>query len=125
MRGNRPSNSPWSKARMPSALAATLLLGTIVAGCGGREETQAVPLDDLVRFAERYDGQRISTSGVVRTHDTPEHYWIEDDKLNRVEVRPMARVEDLVGKTIRVQGAFSYSRDTGRVIRAEEVVRSP
>lgn len=107
-------------------LGLVLLLGILIGACERNSASaDAVTLDELVRFAERYDGERVSASGTVHTHPEPEHYWIEDDKLNRVAIEPDAAVKDLVGEAIRVEGAFHYSRDTGRIIEVETVTLTP
>lgn len=104
------------------ALALTLSLG----GCSSESnDASAVTLAQLVRFAERYDGQRVTVSGTVQSHPDPEHYWIEDDDLNRVAIQPARVVEGRVGESIRVRGAFRYSRDTGRIIQSEQVTPLP
>lgn len=107
-------------------LGAAIVVAIAVSACGPSSgDTATLTLDELVRFAERYDDQTVSTSGILRTHDDPEHYWIEDNALNRVEIRPMDRVDELVGKTIRVEGEFSYSRKTGRILRVDELTVTP
>ncbi|PWG61913.1 hypothetical protein DEM34_14410 [Spiribacter halobius] len=49
------------------------------------------------------------------------HYWIEDEDLNRVEIRPGERIAPYVGDRVRVTGRFSYAPDAGRVIEADAV----
>jgi len=99
---------------------AVIALATATGACSdGRDSADAVTLANLVRFAERYDGQRVATSGRVRTHPEPRHYWIEDDELNRVAVEPAAAVADRVGKRVRIEGVFHYSSDKGRFINVE------
>lgn len=102
------------------------LVAMTLTGCGpDSDRIEALPLAELVRFAERYDGQRVSTSGTVASHPDPEHYWIEDDALNRVEIRPADAIRGMVGDEVRVRGVFRYARDTGRIIRADEVAPIP
>ncbi|GEM_PF-380019 len=112
---------PWRRRAVRALLAASVLM----AACSSPDGATSVPLAELVRFAERYDGQRVSTAGKVNTHPDPEHYWIEDDDLNRVEIRRMDRIADRVGETVRVQGEFRYSRQTGRIIEANELTPIP
>lgn len=104
--------------RTSSLLALCLL---VLAGCGGEPTPTQLELVDLARFAEQYEGQRVSTTGHVRSHPDPEHYWLEDDDLNRVAVHPDSAVKSLVGERVRVVGRFRYARDTGRAIEADEV----
>lgn len=102
--------------------AAALLPALLLVACGEADpEPVELRLEDLVRFAERYDGRRVATTGVVRAFADPEHYWIEDARLNRVEVRPKSEVGSLVGKTVRIAGRFHRSADGVRFIRVEVI----
>lgn len=103
---------------LPFLLIACLL---VLAGCGREAEPTRLELADLARFTEQYDGEKVSTTGHVRSHPDPEHYWLEDDELNRVAVHPDSAVKKLVGERVRVLGVFRYSREKGRSIEAEAV----
>jgi hypothetical protein len=92
-----------------------------VMACSGESPPVRLELADLARFTEQYDGDRVSTTGHVRSHPDPEHYWLEDADLNRVAVHPDSAVKALVGERVRVIGAFRYSRESGRAIEAEAV----
>lgn len=108
--------------RSAARLALVLLAAAVVAACSGEDgEPVELRLADLVRFADGYDGDRIATTGVVRSHPEPEHFWIEDDALNRVEVRPASAVSALLGESVRVVGRFRYSPEQGRSIEADSV----
>jgi len=109
---------PMREARFSAILGLMLL---VMAGCGGESPAQEVRLLDLVRQVERFDGERIVTAGIVRSHPDPEHYWIEDEELNRVEIRPGERIAAHLGDRVQVTGRFSYAPDAGRVIEAEAV----
>ncbi|WP_083651492.1 hypothetical protein [Vreelandella massiliensis] len=61
------------------------------------------------------------TSGRVRSFDEPLHYWIEDVDLNRVEIKPHELIAPHLGKEVEVEGQFSFSRETGRLLQAESV----
>ncbi len=99
-------------------LVAALALG----GCGSDAGTPVqLQLADLARFAEDYDGRRVQTTGTVRSHPDPEHYWIEDDALNRVSVEPQSALAPHVGERVRVVGRFRFSREEGRAIEAATV----
>jgi len=100
------------------ALAACL---SVLVGCQGEPTPTRLELADLARFSEQYDGERVSTAGNVRTHPDPEHYWLEDEDLNRVAVHPDSAVNSLVGERVRIVGRFRFSREKGRSIDAEEV----
>jgi len=104
----------------PAGVALVACLSVLV-GCQGEPTPTRLELADLARFSEQYDGERVSTAGHVRTHPDPEHYWLEDDDLNRVAVHPDSAVKSLVGERVRIVGRFRFSRDKGRSIEAEEV----
>ena len=104
--------------RSMSGLAVCLIL---LAGCGGEPTPTQLELVDLARFSEQYDGERVSTTGHVRSHPDPEHYWLEDDNLNRVAVHPDSAVKSLVGERVRIVGRFRFSREKGRAIAADNV----
>jgi hypothetical protein len=105
--------------------SAILALLAVVAGCGSAPEgPRRLALSDLADFPKRYDGQVVITQGMARTHDEPEHYWIEDEDLNRVRITPQSAIERHVGKRVRVKGAYRYAPDKGRWIEAERVVVS-
>lgn len=104
-----------------------LLLGLTVVSCGPFAPGPTdVALEELVAEQESYDGQVVRTVGVVRSHDEPLHYWIEDDHPNRVELVPHEAAEPFLGEHVRVLGPFSYSPDRGRWIDVEEIeIRAP
>lgn len=107
---------------LPRIPAAALLAALLLVACGEAEpERVELQLEDLVRFAEGYDGKRVTTTGVVRSFADPEHYWIEDERLNRVELRPESEAASLVGKTVLITGRFHRSADGVRFIRVESV----
>lgn len=115
---SRGSGKAATHMRFASALVVCLL---VLTGCGGEPTPTQLELVDLARFTDQYDGERVSTTGHVRSHPDPEHYWLEDDELNRVAVHPDSAVKSLVGERVRVVGRFRYARDTGRAIDADEV----
>jgi len=107
--------------RCLSRAAVVLVFALFTASCGRDPEPVELELADLVRFADSYEGRRVATSGLVRYVEHPEHYWIEDDELNRVQVRPGSGVSPHVGERIRVVGVFEYSPASGRSIRAARI----
>lgn len=93
----------------------------LATGCSGGGTAEEVRLQDLVRFADRYDGELVSSAGVVHRIDEPEHYWIEDGDRNRVRVEPHAAVSGHVGERVRIVGRFHYAQQSGRRLEAREV----
>ncbi len=116
-----PGSSPGKATALSRSISVLAVCLLVIAGCGGEPTPTQLELVDLARFAEQYEGERISTTGHVRSHPDPEHYWIEDDDLNRVAVHPVSAVRSLVGERVRVVGRFRYARETGRAIEADDV----
>ncbi|MFO7910298.1 glucose-inhibited division protein B [Vreelandella aquamarina] len=105
-----------------AVLATWLAIVLSLAGCGSdadqpRETTLAV----LVANSSAHDQQNVVTSGRVRSFDEPLHYWIEDIDLNRVEIKPHELIAPHQGKNVEVEGHFSFSRETGRLLQVESV----
>lgn len=96
----------------PAIIAAACLF--IVLACSGEDEPTSLSPADLARFAERYDGELVSTLGTVHRFDDPEHYWIEGPSGHRVAIRPSDSVRERVGQRVRVTGEFTYDRERGR-----------
>lgn len=105
--------------RAVSSTLPTIIAVALLGACS--ETTKDVPLATLVAQQAEYDGQTLSTTGVVRTFDEPLHYWIEDDNLNRVAIEPNEAVSGLVGERVRVTGDYRADYVTGRVLEAAEV----
>ncbi len=95
------------------ALAALLL-----AGCGGDRVAPAT-LAQLAGAADAFDGELVETEGVVHRFDDPEHYWLEDDAINRVAVIPGEAVAGHLGERLRVVGRFTYHPERGRRIEID------
>ena len=106
-------------SRHPASLVLSAMVMLALLGCS--ETTADIPLATLVAQQAEYDGQTLSTHGIVRTFDEPRHYWIEDDELNRVAIEPDEAVSDYVGERVRVTGDYRADRKTGRVLEAAEV----
>jgi len=100
-------------------LIAAALCAVLLTACG--TNSGSVTLETLVELQQEYNGERVATRGVLRTFESPRHYWIEDDKLNRVALLPEDQLPPLVGRAIRVVGKFSYSPSTGRIITIEQM----
>ncbi len=114
------ANQPQVVPRHPySLLVSAVVMLALLGACS--ETTTDIPLATLVAQQAEYDGQALSTTGIVRTFDEPRHYWIEDDELNRVAIEPDEAVSDYVGERVRVTGDYRADRETGRVLEAAEV----
>lgn len=100
-------------------LLAAAFCALFLTGCGA--SSGMVTLETLVELQREYDGERVATSGVLRTYKKPRHYWIEDENLNRVALEPEDKLPALVGRTVRVVGRFSYSPSKGRIITIEHM----
>ena len=108
------------RSRLSWIPVAALLSALMLAACGEADpEPVELQLEDLVRFAGSYDGKRVATTGVVRSFTDPEHYWIEDARMNRVALRPKSEAASLVGKTVRIAGRFHRSPEGVRFIRVD------
>ena len=80
-----------------------------------------VALAVLADHADHWSGRRVRVQGRMHGLEDPEHFWIEDDHLNRVAVEPDAEAESFVGQYVRVTGRFHYSRRDGRSIDSERI----
>lgn len=100
-------------------LALLLLVAPACTTDGGVTDAS---LEELTAQQESWDGRRVRASGVLRRFDEPLHYWIEDRDLNRVELVPVDGLDEMVGRTVRVEGTFSFDDDRGRRIEVEELL---
>lgn len=114
------ANQPQTVPRYPASLVLSAVVALALLGACS-EATKDIPLATLVAQQADYDGQTLTTSGIVRTFDEPRHYWIEDDDLNRVAIEPDEAVSNYVGERVRVTGDYRADRKTGRVLEATEV----
>lgn len=104
---------------MSRGAAVALLLGLLQGGCGS--EAQHVTLAQLAEQQRAYDGRRIQTTGVLRSHARPRHYWIADAQDHRVELLAGEDLASRVGQTLTVRGRFRYADDRGRTIEVEAI----
>jgi len=105
---------------------AALLTGLIaLAGCDYSEAPQAAPLRMLADRPADYQGELVTTAGTVRHFQDPLHYWIEDDDLNRVALKPAENAEPHLGRRVRVTGVFHYREKAGREIELESIREEP
>lgn len=91
----------------------------LLAGCSGPEDK--VPLDFLVLHSGSYNDRTLIVEGQVRGLEEPEHYWLEDDRYNRVGLSPDHRVKDYLDQSVRVTGRFQASGEKGRQILVREI----
>ena len=110
--------SVWGRAAL---LAALIGLG----GCDYSDAPQAAPLRMLAEQPADYDGELVTTAGTVRHFQDPLHYWIEDDDLNRVALKPVEKVKAHLGKRVRVTGVFHYQENAGREIELQSIREEP
>ncbi len=109
--------------RRTAGLAAMLLAGLLLLGCGGEAQVAEVPLPVLVNNPEAHDDSRVVTWGQVRRFEDPLHYWVEDEDLNRVEIFPHERIAPHLGEVVRVEGHFRFSPREGRRLTLGRVER--
>ncbi len=95
-----------------------LAMTALLVACGG-ERVSPVTLEQLAASAPAFNGELVETEGVVNRFDDPEHYWLEDDAINRVAVKPGSAVRDHLGENLRVVGRFSYHPEEGRRIEID------
>lgn len=111
-----------STAPRPALALVLALLLLVVPACTTDSGVTEASLEELTVQQESWDGRRVRAGGVLRTFDEPLHYWIEDEDLNRVELVPVDGLDELVGRTVRVEGTFSFDDQRGRRIEVEELL---
>ncbi|GGX80791.1 hypothetical protein GCM10007160_04990 [Litchfieldella qijiaojingensis] len=93
----------------------------VLMACSSDDRVSPVPLPVLASQPAAYDGDRVSTQGVVRHFEDPLHYWIEDEDLHRVEIFPHDVIAPHLGREVRVVGRFRFSTTEGRRLELESV----
>lgn len=103
------------------AALAGLVVAAIAAGCGS--PARSVSLASLVADQQTYQGQVVTTEGVVQRFGptTKPYFVIADAADNRVEVTPASSIARYAGRRVRVTGRFDFVAGTGRVIEAQRV----
>lgn len=114
----RPRRSATGIATMAGVLIAVLLVG-----CAREESVVGLELELLVEQQDTFLGRLVRTSGTVRMHDSPRHFWLEDDARNRVGLVPAQSVEAWLGEEVEIVGRFGFAADTGRTIQVQQVRR--
>ena len=97
-----------------------IILALVIAGCGERD-AQEVSLAALVAAQQDFDGRRVIVNGTLRTFDEPRHYWIENEKPERVALTGAGDLSARVGEDIEVHGRFHYDRQKGRRVEVSKV----
>ena len=103
------------------ALPAALSLAIILAACTRSDTVTDVTLAELAARQHAYDGQTVRTRGTVRSFDSPRHYWLEDDHLNRVGLTPAEHIAAHLDRQVTVVGRYNFTRDRGRRITLEAI----
>lgn len=111
-------------AARPRRLVAAAL-AVALAACG----TPTVPLEELAVEAEQYDGQEVTTHGVVAEYGEDDgaverHFVIQDADDNRVRLVPDGSAEEHVGSPVEVSGTFDYDQTRGRSLRIDSIERA-
>lgn len=88
-------------------------------------DPQALSIAQLARQQRDYDGRVVLTVGVLRSHDSPRHYWIADAADNRVELLSKEDLSPHTGRALTVQGRFRYAADRGRRIEVASYTVNP
>jgi hypothetical protein len=70
-------------AGMRIKLLMTFAITLLLVGCGASVPVKTT-LSALSEIQKDFDGRQVIVSGTLRTFDTPRHYWIENDALDRV-----------------------------------------
>lgn len=94
---------------------------TWMLGCQADTHPEDVALAELVARQADYDGRTIRTRGIVRTFDTPRHYWLEDDHLNRVGLMPAELIAPHLDRQVTIVGQYSFASDRGRRIAIDTI----
>lgn len=98
----------------------TAVLWLLFAACDGGG-IRDVTLGQLVADEAEYDGDRVRLRGTVVGFENPEHYVVEDERSNRVQVTPIEDIGAFEGTVVEVTGRFTFSEDRGRQLQLEEV----
>ena len=103
-------------------LLMTFAITLLLVGCGASVPANTT-LSALSEAQKDFDGRQVIVSGTLRTFDTPRHYWIENDALDRVALlEETINLAPLVSQTVTVRGMFRYDSEAGRRIEVAEFV---
>ena len=75
----------------------------------------------LSKSASTFDNRHVITRGIVRSIETPLHYLIEDNELNRVALFPHEGAALYLGECVIVEGHFSVSSSQGQRLKLTKI----
>jgi hypothetical protein len=102
-------------------LLMTFAITLLLVGCGASVPVKTT-LSALSEVQKDFDGRQVIVSGTLRTFDTPRHYWIENDALDRVALEVTINLAPMVSQMVKVRGMFRYDTEAGRRIEVAEFV---
>lgn len=97
-----------------------LIIASVLSACGDPAPIQT-SLAALTASQVEFNGRHVVVSGTLRTFDSPRHYWIENEALDRVALKGADSLAPLVGQTVEVSGTFVYDRNAGRRIEVQQL----
>ncbi len=89
-----------------------------------RNRPRRVSVHRLWLEHERYAGQRVLTTGVVRAFEagTPDEYFVLDDGPNRIGLRTDgARLRQHLGRRVRATGTLTFKPGVGIFLDVETI----
>lgn len=83
-------------------------------------------LEDLASEMDAYDGQEVTTHGLVSEFDEDDgalarHFVVQDAEDNRVQLLPDEQAEPHVGSMVEVVGEFELDPQRGRLLHVESI----
>lgn len=104
---------------MKLAAIAVVCLMTL-ASCGSNSPTD-VAVAELSAHPHAYDGKTVRARGIVRSFNQPLHYWLEDERVNRIGLSPNELISPHLDREVSIVGTFSFSRERGRRIEITRI----
>ena len=109
-----------------TALAAFLLSATFVLQHGGQSiaSVRQVSVHDLTTGPSLFDGQNVTTAGLLSFSEEHGHYQLVDEGNFAViirEYRGGTPLDDLLGRRVRASGAFGIRQESGVHIDANYI----
>jgi hypothetical protein len=107
-------------------IVALVVGGLATFGQDGGGTPVAATVRQLAAVPSSYEGERVSTEGVVRVFaagSADEHFVVEQDAQARVGLRdvPVATLTPLVGTVVAVQGELRFEEGFGIAIKVEQI----